>query len=95
MVTNEMLTIISASLVGLFCGIAIYMAHRFLPAENPKLKKAEKIYSSLPGFNCGACGSAGCFAYAQALAEDKDTLTKHPCMSLMQDEKSVEDLFST
>ena len=92
MVTQELLTVLSASLVGLFCGIAIYMAHKFLPAENPKLAQAERIHTRLPGVNCGACGNAGCFAYAQALAENKDTLKDNPCMPLMQDEKMVNEI---
>ncbi len=92
MVEDELLTIIAASLVGLGCAIAIFLAHKFLPEENPKLAEAEKIYSHLPGINCGACGSAGCFAYAQDLAADRDTIQKRPCMALMQDEKEVKEL---
>ena len=92
MVTTELLIISSVSIIGLTCGIAIFLAHTFLPKENPKLKEAEKIYSHLPGINCGACGNAGCFAYAQALAQEKNTLKDNPCMPLMQDEKMVKEL---
>ena len=35
----------------------------------PSDERAEKIRAALPGANCGACGFAGCDAYAEAVAE--------------------------
>jgi len=40
----------------------------------------------LPGLNCGACGEAGCFAYAQALVIDKEHFNECPCPGVLQDE---------
>jgi len=40
--------------------------------EDPRVEKALEI---LPGVNCGACGFAGCGAFAAALVEDKATVS--------------------
>ena len=60
--SNTILIIISLTLIGLGCGIAIFLANRFLPEEDKQLKKTEEISKYLPGANCGACGKPGCFA---------------------------------
>ncbi len=86
------LVIAALACVGLGCGIAILMVNHFLPKEDESLKNAGEIAELLPGMNCGACGQPGCFAYAQALAKDKDTITKTPCMSLMQDKENLKRL---
>jgi len=84
--------IATLSTLGLGCGIAIFLANRFLPKEPEHLKRAEEISEHLPGMNCGACGHAGCFAYAQALAQDADVIVKSPCMTVMKDEEAVAGL---
>jgi Na+-translocating ferredoxin:NAD+ oxidoreductase RNF subunit RnfB len=38
-----------------------------------KDEKVESLIDVLPGLNCGACGYAGCEAYAEALAGEKDS----------------------
>ncbi|MCK4613445.1 MAG: hypothetical protein KAU14_01470, partial [Thermoplasmata archaeon] len=83
------LIIIFLTLVGLGCGIAIFLANRFLPEEDKLLKRTEEISKYLPGMNCGACGMPGCFAYAGELAKDVDTLNKYPCMTLMNDKERL------
>jgi len=51
--------------LGLFFGVALAVAHRFLRVdEDPRLEMLEQM---LPGSNCGACGEAGCRAFAEAL----------------------------
>jgi len=90
--SNTILIIISLTLIGLGCGIAIFLANRFLPEEDKQLKKTEEISKYLPGANCGACGKPGCFAYAGEVAKDIDILKKSPCMQLMNDGKKVKEL---
>ena len=71
---NTGLIILILSSIGIVCGILIFLVNRFLPKEAETLRRAEEIAEQLPGMNCGACGFPGCFAYAQALAKDKDVL---------------------
>ncbi len=56
-----------AILAGLGClfGIGLAAAHRFLHVEeDPRLEILEDV---LPNSNCGACGEAGCRAFAETL----------------------------
>ncbi len=53
--------------VGLTFGALIAMAHRrFKVFEDPRI---DNLSDMLPGTNCGACGRAGCRAFAEALVE--------------------------
>ncbi len=51
--------------LGAFFGIGLAVAHRFLRVEeDPRIDVIEGL---LPGSNCGACGEAGCRAFAETL----------------------------
>lgn len=53
--------------VGLFFGILIAVANNtFRVWEDPRIDAVNEI---LPGANCGACGYAGCRAFAEGLVE--------------------------
>ena len=80
------------TLVGLGCGIAIFLANRYLPKEDKYLERTEEIAKYLPGMNCGACGKPGCFAYAAAVAKDINTLKNYPCVVLSNDEEGFKAL---
>jgi len=56
--------------LGLFYGLVLaYFAKKFgKKPEDPKIKQVRDI---LPGVNCGACGLAGCDAFAKAVVEGK------------------------
>ena len=55
--------------MGLAAGLVLaYASKKFAVQENEKIIKVEAI---LPGINCGACGYAGCHAYAEAVASGK------------------------
>jgi len=84
--------IVVLTLVGLGCGIAIFIFNRILPEESDTLKATAKIAEVLPGANCGACGKPGCFAYAQALAEDPEMFKDTPCKIALNDDACVADL---
>ena len=59
-------------IMGVVSGLILaYASKRFAVKVDPKVKEIEKI---LPGLNCGACGYAGCYAYAKAVAEGKADL---------------------
>jgi Na+-translocating ferredoxin:NAD+ oxidoreductase RNF subunit RnfB len=55
--------------VGLVFGVLITVAHMKLKVwEDPRI---DEIADMLPGSNCGACGQAGCRAFAEALIAGK------------------------
>ncbi|NNM25037.1 MAG: Fe-S cluster protein [Phycisphaerales bacterium] len=57
--------------LGLFFGLGLAIAHRFLRVdEDPRLDMLEQM---LPGSNCGACGEAGCRAFAESLVGGRTT----------------------
>jgi len=70
----------------------IYVASKVLPKEDESLAEAARIKEFLPGADCGACGHPGCFAYAQAVAHDKQVFVKTPCPTLAQDDEGMQKL---
>lgn len=51
--------------VALFFGVILAVAYRFLKVEeDPRIEQVEDL---LPASNCGACGEAGCRAFAERL----------------------------
>ncbi len=58
------------SVLGLVFGVALAAtAARFHVATNPLV---DQVRDALPSANCGACGFAGCTAYAEAVVEKSD-----------------------
>ncbi|MCK9615134.1 MAG: 4Fe-4S binding protein [Candidatus Omnitrophica bacterium] len=60
--------IILASL-GLLFGAGLALASRFLSVKSNQ--RLDAIHGLLPGSNCGACGGAGCFGFAESLLSGK------------------------
>lgn len=59
--------------LGLVFGIILsYAAKIFYVETDPRI---DEVREALPGANCGACGQAGCDAYAAAVVEGKVELT--------------------
>jgi len=64
-----LLSIIIMGLLGLFFGLLLdYFSKKFSVSVDEKVKK---VYDVLPHLDCGACGYAGCMAYAEAVVKDK------------------------
>lgn len=60
-----LIPILTLGSLGLIFGIGLAIASKKLAVEvDPRL---EKIHGLLPGSNCGACGGAGCFGFAERL----------------------------
>jgi electron transport complex protein RnfB len=78
--------------IGVGCGLIIFFVFLKVPSKVKGLEKTEEINAILPGMNCGACGYAGCFGYAQAIAGDPDLVLKAPCSQVLQDPNSLSDL---
>jgi len=65
--TGYIIPTLILSCVGLFFGVSLGYASKRLKVEvDPKV---ERILELLPCANCGACGKAGCNAFAESLVE--------------------------
>lgn len=62
------LAVLIVGLIGLAFGLLLAFASVIFKVEVDE--RIEKITEILPGANCGACGYAGCSAYAKAVVED-------------------------
>jgi electron transport complex protein RnfB len=60
-----LIPVLTLGLLGLIFGVGLAVASKKFSVEiDPRL---EKIHGLLPGSNCGACGGAGCFGFAERL----------------------------
>ncbi|MFO7896397.1 MAG: RnfABCDGE type electron transport complex subunit B [Candidatus Cloacimonadales bacterium] len=67
-------SIVTLGALGLVYGLVLAFASKKFHVEiDPKI---EKIIEILPSANCGACGFAGCAAYAEAVVENDEDITK-------------------
>ena len=62
------IAVVVVTVIGLVCGIMLAVASKFMAV--PVDERVEQVRECLPGANCGACGFAGCDAYAAAVVED-------------------------
>lgn len=92
MSVQTIIAVVLLSLVGFVAGVAIFLVSKFLPKEDESLKQAAEIKELLPGADCGACGHPGCFAYAQAVAREKQVSVETPCRILAKDEEGTRRL---
>jgi len=64
-----LIPILTLGFLGLLFGIGLALASKkFAVKADPRL---EKIVGLLPGSNCGACGGAGCFGFAELILSGK------------------------
>lgn len=64
-----LIPVLTLGILGLFFGIGLAFASKKLAVESdPRL---ERIHGLLPGANCGACGGAGCFGFAESVLSGK------------------------
>ena len=63
---------ILAIALGLICAIILVLADKFMSV--PVDERFPKVRECLPGANCGACGYAGCDAFASALVKGEASL---------------------
>lgn len=62
--------LLSLGSIGLLFGIILsFLDSKLKVKEDPQV---EKLLGVLPGLNCGACGFAGCDAFAKAVVKNKD-----------------------
>ncbi len=64
-----LIPVLTLGFLGLIFGVGLAVASkRFAVQIDPRL---DKIHGLLPGANCGACGGAGCFGFAEGLLSGK------------------------
>lgn len=68
--------ILSLTALGLFLGIILGIAARYLKVESNPL--VEEIEQMMPGTQCGQCGYPGCAPAAEALAKGEAEVTLCP-----------------
>lgn len=60
--------------LGLFFGVVLAVAYRFLQVEeDPRVEQVEEM---LPGTNCGACGQPGCRGLAEKIVAGEEPPSK-------------------
>ncbi len=62
------IAILQIGAIGLVLGVAIGVANKYLEVKVPPM--VQTVYDRLPHFNCGACGTPGCMAMANAVVND-------------------------
>ena len=67
--------------IGLIFGCLLAYASIVFKVE--KDDRIERIEEELPGANCGACGFAGCSAYASAIVEKGASVSIEPDGDIM------------
>ena len=67
---SVLMAVVSVSAIGLICAVVLVIASKFMAVKVDE--RFPKVRGELPGANCGACGFAGCDAYAQALLDNPD-----------------------
>ncbi len=76
--------------LGLIFGIGLAVASKKLNVRvDPRL---EEIHGLLPGANCGTCGGAGCFAFAEDLLSGKENINACRVCRGQKREKIIEIL---
>ena len=60
--------------MGAILGIFLGLAAKFLNVKQDERLAA--INAMLPGYNCGACGLAGCLGFAEAILSGDTDLTE-------------------
>ncbi len=70
MILNILYAFLAVGILGSLFGVGLAVASKFL--EVKKDPKIIEIEEALPGSNCGACGYAGCSAYAEAIITEED-----------------------
>ncbi|MDR1131043.1 MAG: RnfABCDGE type electron transport complex subunit B [Oscillospiraceae bacterium] len=62
-----LLAVLSVTVIGVLCAAMLAAASKIMAVEGDG--QFSELRACLPGANCGACGYAGCDAYARALVE--------------------------
>ncbi len=54
-------------IIAIVLGVVLSLANKYLVVEeDPRINEVEKL---LPNYNCGACGTPGCHAFAEGIVD--------------------------
>jgi electron transport complex protein RnfB len=63
--------VIVLGMIGIILGVGLAIAQKhLLVVEDTRIDDIEKL---LPNYNCGACGTPGCHAFAEAIVDGEVT----------------------
>ncbi len=83
------MAVIFMAVLGVLLAGLLALANRYLWVwEDPRIQEVEEL---LPATNCGACGQAGCRAFAEALVEKK----AEPAQCTVSPRETIEDIAET
>ena len=89
-IKNIIITVVIVGVISSLLGILLaFVSKKFYMEKDNKL---DEILNMLPGYNCGACGKAGCSGLADAILIDKEEVNKCKPMKKEQREKILEFL---
>ncbi|MEI7667574.1 MAG: (Fe-S)-binding protein [Erysipelotrichaceae bacterium] len=85
--------IVMMLVLGAALGLLLGLAGAFLYVEPDT--RVEQVLAMLPGYNCGACGYAGCSGLAQALVDKEVTDPKQCKPSTLANQTRIATFLST
>ena len=84
-ITNIIIpTFITTGISGILGFLISIIANKFKVEIN---EHQQKITNMLPGYNCGACGKAGCFNLAEEILKNKESVNK--CKPIKKEQKQL------
>ena len=81
--------VIFMAALGIALAVMLALANKYLWVwEDPRVNEVEEL---LPATNCGACGQAGCRAFAEALVENR----AEPAQCTVSPREAIEEIAAT
>ena len=81
--TKIIITVIIVSLLSGVLGGLIAVFSKIFKVNDNAIET--EVFKKLPGYNCGACGKAGCKAFAKAIIEENEDINK--CRPMKREQK--------
>lgn len=82
-INNIIIPVIITGLISGVLGLLISIISKIFFIQ--KDEKVESVLNMLPGYNCGACGKAGCIGLAEEIVKKVNSVNK--CKPIKQKQK--------
>jgi electron transport complex protein RnfB len=83
--TTYIIPVLVLAVTGLLFGVLIAILSKVFYVEEDT--RVEQVHEMLPGYNCGACGFAGCNGLANAIINDGASVNS--CKPIKQDQAQL------